>query len=108
MQFRQPGGVGAPGFQQLVHVGSPVGALRDVGEGSSSFRLAMKSCRSAVADAIRGSRPASRTVSATSRISSARRFPCNAVRMIMYDAIFSQSSSGKVSCSDASTRSSTP
>jgi hypothetical protein len=38
----------------------------------------------AVAEAIHGSSPASRTVTATSRIYSARRLPCSAVRLNMY------------------------
>jgi predicted ATPase len=59
---------------------------------------ATQSCFSAMAAAINGSNPASRTVLAASRISSARRLPCCATRLKKYDPCTSQSIEGKVSC----------
>ena len=55
-----------------------------------------------------GSKPASRTVLADSRISSARRWPCCTTRLKKYAPCSLQSMEGKVSCSVGSTWSSTP
>ena len=70
----------------------------------ASARSATQAWRSAVPLAGHGTRPASRTVSATSRTSSLRRRPCSITRWKKYAAGFSQSMPGKVSTSDAGHR----
>jgi hypothetical protein len=101
-------------FKHAVGFGAPIGAAGKTrcAAGAeytpASARSATKAWRSAVPLADQGVRPASCTVTATSRTSSLRRRPCSMTRWKKYAACFSQSMPGKVSCSDAISASSTP